>query len=95
MSRHVLPAEDGLEVVVGWDPPLNTYFAQAWDRRLDEEDPAAELLWIGCTPREIRDPQQVCDAVSVWAPIPAGLAATLYADAESTTAPNATEVDHA
>lgn len=83
MSRHELPAADGFEVVVGWDPPLGTFFAQVWDRRVDEDDPAAEVLWIGCTPGEIRDPQTVCDAVTRWARVPDGLARELYAEAHA------------
>ncbi len=85
MSRHELDAAEGLEVVVGWDPPLQTYFAQAWDRRLGEDDPAAELLWIGCTFREITDPAAVCEAVKPWATLPSGLAQTLTADATGAT----------
>lgn len=81
MSRHELQARGSFEVVVGWDPPLSTFFAQAWDLTKDEDDPAAELVWIGCTPGEIRDPQQVCDAVAEWADIPDGLVQELYAEA--------------
>jgi hypothetical protein len=82
MSRHTITA-DNLEAVLGWDPPLNTFFAQVWDRACDEDDPAAELLWIGCTPGEIRDPQRVCDAVTAWVKVPAGLVAALAKDADS------------
>lgn len=81
MSRHELPAADGLEVVVGWDPPLSTFFAQVWDRRLEEDDPAAELLWIGCAPREINDIQKVMDAVKPWATFPDEVKRALYRDA--------------
>lgn len=45
MSRYVVPA-DGKEFVVGWDPPLGTFFAQEFDR--DEE----LVWWIGYEPSE-------------------------------------------
>lgn len=82
MSRHELTAE-GVRAVVGWDPPLCTFYAQAWDTTKDEDDPAAELLWIGCFPGEIRDPQQVCDAVAPWVRIPDDLFGKLYAEAHA------------
>lgn len=82
MSRHTI-TEGSVEAVIGWDPPLQTYFAQVWDRSRDEDDPAAELLWIGCTPAEMTDPRSVCDKVTRWVQIPAGLAETLLADAEA------------
>lgn len=80
MSRHLLPAAEHLEVVVGWDPPLRTFFAQVWDRSLDEDDPAAELLWIGCMPGEIRDPQTIRTAVAPWAPLTDEILRALTAD---------------
>lgn len=84
MSRHELaPRRDGLEVVVGWDPPLCTFFAQVWDRTIDEDDPAAELLWVGCAPRELRDVQQVVDAVAPWALVPDSVVGALYAEAHA------------
>jgi hypothetical protein len=82
VSRYDLPAAAaGLEVVVGWDPPLRTFFAQAWDRRLDEDDPAAELLWIGCSFGEIGDVEKVREAVAPWAQVPDAVIRSLYADA--------------
>lgn len=81
MSRHELSAHDGYSVVVGWDPPLCTFFAQVWDQHKPEDDD--EVLWIGFTPGEIRDAKQVVDAVRPWAKIPAGLVDKLTADAEA------------
>lgn len=82
MSRHELTAP-GIEAIVGWDPPLNTFFAQVWDTTREEDDPSAELLWIGCSPAEIRDPRQVCNAVAAWVKVPPGLAEKLAADAQA------------
>jgi hypothetical protein len=60
MSRHEFTAPR-LEAVIGWDRPN------------DEDDPAAELLWIGTRPGEIRDPRQAMNAVAAWLPVPADL----------------------
>ncbi|GLY08285.1 hypothetical protein [Actinoplanes sp. NBRC 101535] len=84
MSRHTVPADtDGIEIIVGWDVPQATFFAQAWDRRRLADDPAAELVWIGTEYREIQDPQTVLDAIKPWATIPEGLADTLYQEAHA------------
>jgi hypothetical protein len=80
MSRHTITT-DKVEAVLGWDPPLCTFFAQVWDLTVDEDDPTAELLWIGCNPGEIRGPQTVCDAVAEWVTVPADLVGKLYAEA--------------
>lgn len=51
MSRYLIPVEDRpsvAEFVVGWDPPLGTFFAQEFDHEI-------ELLWsVGYMPREIK-----------------------------------------
>lgn len=82
MSRHEIVAGD-IEVVVGWDPPLNTFFAQAWDRTKDEDDPNAELLWIGCGYREIADLDLIGKAVAPWVQLPDDVIRALYAEAHS------------
>lgn len=50
MSRHIIPNAPGSpavrETVVGWDPPLSTFFAMAFDG--DEE-----VFWVGADPGEI------------------------------------------
>lgn len=53
-SRNIIPAhQPGLTVVVGWDNPLGTFFAQV-DRQQDNDDPRdPTLLWVGCAPGEI------------------------------------------
>ena len=84
MSIHELEATtDGMAVIVGWDPPLNTFFAQVWNRSLEPDDPAAEVLWVGIAYGEIHDPEQVCDAVAPWAKVPDGLVGKLYGEAHS------------
>jgi len=58
MSRCVLDDEKrGTEVVIGWDPPLQTFFARVWERSLydvevvrEVEDPGVRF-WTGCGDR--------------------------------------------
>ena len=56
MSRHEIPARDQtLSVVVAWDNPLQTFFAQVArpERADDESEDDPMLLWVGTEPREV------------------------------------------
>ncbi len=80
----MVPALPGLEILVGWDRPLQTFWAQVWDLAYERDQPEAELAWVGCTPREITDPQDVVDTVAHWAKrVPADLVEKLTDDAEA------------
>ena len=53
MSRYPFPAQDPcFTVVVGWDNPLATFFAQVFDPSIDDDD-EAYVLWIGAAPQAI------------------------------------------
>ena len=57
MSRYVIPDRpDGFtperEIIVGWDPPLGTFFAQEYGPEIDGEDNLE--WWIGYAPREVQ-----------------------------------------
>ena len=46
--RHRPEARDDYDVVVGWDPPLNTYFAQvAQGARVEDVESWDLILWAG------------------------------------------------
>ncbi|MEV0734189.1 hypothetical protein [Polymorphospora sp. NPDC050346] len=78
MSRHRLkprPGNKNVEVWVGWDRPLATFFAQVLSDHAD-----AEYVWVGVTTREITDPQRVIRLVAPYAEIPDNLYATLLTD---------------
>lgn len=52
MSRYVIEDDGRREVVVGWDPPLGTFFAQVFAPQLSDDE--WELIWaIGQSPREV------------------------------------------
>ncbi|WP_289009531.1 hypothetical protein [uncultured Thermomonospora sp.] len=59
MSRHTIPnppgTPDGREITVGWDRPLETFFAMAFDRPPadDPDGDDIEVFWHGTTRGEI------------------------------------------
>lgn len=59
MSRHEIPAKQpGLTVVVGWDNPMTTFFAQVEDESAgDDADPI--VLWLGGSRREVLRPEDL------------------------------------
>ena len=70
MSRYEIPGrEPHLRLVVGWDRPLRTYFAQVWDERLPEVELEEDAirLWVGCFAGEITSPEALAEAVKEYA----------------------------
>lgn len=58
MSRYVVQKNSELEIVVGYDNPLQTFFIQVIDvvkDKADEDD--CIKFWAGVTPGEINDIQ--------------------------------------
>jgi hypothetical protein len=54
MSRYDIPTRDpGLSAAVGWDNPLQTFFAQVMRPETADEDDDNMLLWVGAEPREV------------------------------------------
>lgn len=52
MSRYVIPSDEkDVTIVVGWDPPLGTFFAQAEIVTVHEGEDL--LWWIGYGMREV------------------------------------------
>ena len=73
MSRHTIAALHPQHTcVVGYDPPLGTFFAQLWNQTL----PAAEeqvVLWVGTALEEIPTVQALATALHEYAVIPAAV----------------------
>ena len=80
MSRHDIPARrPRTEVTVGWDAPMQTFFAQVED--LDAPDDADPLLlWIGSEPREIAEPEAMIVPLVPYAELTAELLTELRRD---------------
>ena len=67
-SRFSLHARHaGIEVSVGWDNPLGTFFAQVL--RIQESDDPRDpvILWIGTEPREIKTPERLIPVLAPYA----------------------------
>jgi hypothetical protein len=78
MSRYSIPAQNpALTVVVGWDNPLQTLFAQVFDPSIADEE-EAELLWIGTALQA---------QLVGWATIPADIVDRLLHDQHAATPP--------
>jgi hypothetical protein len=87
MSRYPFPAQDPcFTVVVGWDNPLATFFAQVFDPSIDDDD-EVYVLWIGAAPQAIPSVAALQAQLVGWATIPAAIAAQLTCDQQAATPP--------
>ncbi|NWM59953.1 hypothetical protein GY645_25240, partial [Escherichia coli] len=84
MSRHILPPKAGhpdvICAAVGWDRPLQTYYAQVCFRTDDEPDEGEALIWRGTEPGELPTPEAAIAVITPYAEIPPRLAEQLLAD---------------
>jgi len=58
MSRHVLRSDDSYTVVVGYDDPIDSYFAQVYDIKAEKADPDGYehlVVQTGDRPCEVTD----------------------------------------
>lgn len=71
MSRYRLSGNP-LEVVVGWDSPLQTFFLQILDPTKDEEE---EIIhWVGMRPGELPTVADLDQALDCHAALTSGIA---------------------
>ncbi|MEO3856119.1 hypothetical protein [Acrocarpospora sp. B8E8] len=87
MSRYKIPnapdSPDGRVTTVGWDAPLSTFFAMAFDPPAsgEEFDDEIEVFWVGGMPGEIPAVVALESALSVHGvTLPADVRAALGAD---------------
>jgi hypothetical protein len=80
-SRRSIPARaPDLTVVVGWDNPLSTFFAQV-ERVQDDNDPRDPiLLWIGRGLGEVTQAEQLAGPLAPYAELTSELVKQLRAD---------------
>lgn len=82
MSRYELKAKPDtprvVRAVVGWDRPLQTYFAQVFT--LDDDDEEEATIWEGTSLRELPTADDALALVSPHAIVPDDLLARLEAD---------------
>lgn len=81
MSRHTICGrEPHVKIVLGWDPPLSTYFVQVWDGRKDGE--GSLLRWTGCMPCEVPSVEDLAESLTDYVTLDAGLREQLARDRE-------------
>lgn len=81
MSRHKIEslARQDVEVYVGWDQPLMTFFGQIYNKaKLGKDD--ALVLWAGTTHGELYEIDQLARAISQYVIIEPSLRSILYGD---------------
>ena len=84
MSRYTIPAHaPHLTCVVGYDPPLGTFFAQVIDPTQPEDDERHVPLWVGTDVEEIVSVAALVTALSDWAVRPESITAQLAADQQT------------
>lgn len=66
MSRYTVEcAHEGIEIVVGWDPPLRSLFAQVSDRRVSDAESHPMLLW-----GDFASIDELARAIAAWSELP-------------------------
>lgn len=87
MSRYELKPRPGngvIKAVIGWDRPLQSFFAQVFTPTEDEPDEGEATIWLGTEPGEPPTPEAAIRVVEAYADIPETLAASLAADRHAT-----------
>ncbi|WP_234729992.1 hypothetical protein [Acidocella facilis] len=80
MSRHNIPAFDKrYEIVVGWDWPMRTYFAQVHDNEATEDENLVPI-WIGTSFDEILTPEELVKPIAPYGALQDNVIAILHAD---------------
>jgi len=80
-SRRSIPARTpDMTVVVGWDNPLSTFFAQV--ERIQDDDDTRDpiLLWIGGELGEVAQAEQLASPLAPYAELTPELVEQLRAD---------------
>ena len=89
MSRYTIPAQDPCyEVIVGWDPPMQTLFGQVFVTTAEEDDEAC-VLWVGLEVQALTTVAALQDALQAYATLPAAVVAQLEHDQAHTAPPSA------
>lgn len=82
MSRRDVPIKSGydpfVKATIGWDRPLETFFAQVFALNSDGEEVA--VVWKGTYPAELPTPRSAIDILQPYCDIPPRLATALETD---------------
>ena len=81
MTRYYIQArQQRHEIVIGWDKPLHTYFAQVWDEDQLSDDP---VLWVGVAFGQVPSCEQLEHLLKPYADIPEDICIQLTQDKEA------------
>ena len=84
MSRYKIESKDeNYELIVGWDPPLCTYFFTVYDKRLEGSDYDV-VDWKGKSLYEIQSVKDLVAKFSKWGEIPDYIKNQLYREQPET-----------
>jgi len=79
MSRHVVREDEAFQVVIGWDPPLQTFFVQVHDQTEPDEEKRT-IVFEGTRPGQFEQPWDVKRRVKQWVNLDDTLLITLRHD---------------
>jgi hypothetical protein len=80
MSRYKFDSiKNNIEITVGWDPPLCTFFFSVFDKRLKGTD-SETIAWEGKSFFEIVTIEDLVHRVRKWGEIPEKIQNQLYCD---------------
>ena len=92
MSRYAIaPHDPRYEVVVGWDPPMQTLFGQVFVTTIEDDDTAC-MLWVGLEVQALTTVAALQDALQAYATLPTAVVAQLEHDQANTSPPSALQV---
>lgn len=84
MSRYRIPTSTpGVTVVVGWDNPMSTFFAQVAREQDDNDERDPVILWLGGRIGEIGRAVDVAPRLAPYARLDPDMLAQLEADRAS------------
>ena len=87
MSRYTIPTDrDDLEIVVGFDPPLETFFGQVFNLKATDDEEEC-LFWEGGMPTPITSLEELGRLMRPYATIPQEIQRTLLAEQQASTEP--------
>lgn len=89
MSRHQIPAYCVRHTIfVGWDSPLQTYFAVIEDGAIpDHQNPV--IFQVGQSPHEITSPEKLCASINEYASLHPNTLRRLVEDRQNSPPPSA------
>lgn len=86
MSQSVFRVDDTTECMVGWDPPLGTFFGQVYKidgdgQRVEEDEDGNDgtVLWVGASLAEIRTVDELARRLKPHAVLPESIRKELFA----------------